>query len=213
MKLLYFPGSPGTPIETQELAKYLEPQHQVLSLINPSEPKALIAYSWGTIPALKFAQNPTNNVKAIILISPFIVPKKSILAYMTKMPILGDFLLNVFKKQAIEKFIQKTSSPEIPSNFYRSLSPQLSENNVLKQSLIEKANINNMEIEKLIRMNTLKTLLIFAFEDKISNYEKNSKRLVSDHTTVIKLPNYGHALHILHPQEISQYIKEYLDKI
>ena len=211
MRLIYFHGSPGVTEESEELKKVLAPDHQLVAEVVAIE--GVIGYSWGCIDALRFANKKQTSVKALVLVSPFLTPKKTLLSLINEIPISSDAFIRLLAKKAITKFIDKTSDPENPTNFYLSLSEKLADVKVLKKSIKEKAEITDQEIADLIKNNKIPTLVVNSESDIITDLLSISVKLSAENITIVQLTGYGHALPMQHPEELSKHISAFLNKI
>jgi olefin beta-lactone synthetase len=218
-----FHGSPGTPLDFDQIAALLPGRKfvKVRRLGYPellqgvaqqyiAESSILVGYSWGCVTALTLAAAATE-VAGIILVSPFLKPKKSpsgLLQFFLSKKIIADPLLRWKGKSAIETFLVSSSAPQAVPDSYGALAPVLSQPGILATSMLEKTEQATAGLDAALRKiaeRNIPVTVVFGDQDPPEGANVHVKRLAEalPKCRMVKVEQGGHALLWTHPQVIA----------
>lgn len=196
-------GSPGHPLDFSLFSEKIEAKitfntknDKTPSLVETIE----LGYSFGCLSAIKRANRNPENTKALILIAPYIFPRKEspLKLALINMPILGRALINKAMNKSIEEMLIKTASPQEVPEEYRECSKNYLDVDLLINSINEKQ-VSLDEVEKELsnlKKHNIKVYLIYGNEDLSIMPTQQIERLKSKiHLSdELKLDGMGHAL-------------------
>lgn len=211
-------GSPGHPDDFLHIKRHLKTDialctpHRLHQEVQVNGERVELGYSFGAVAALQTALK--NDVKKIILISPFIIPsekpsglKKCIL----RTPAIGALLLGLAGKKGIDKMLLESSYPaQVPETYTQdSLNYIIPKR--LRQSILEK-DIDEQSINELLAAHAAKGSKIYILrgrEDKTSEVSKQIKPIIEiTKAKEVIFDMAGHALLWTHPQELAEQIAQ-----
>lgn len=203
-------GSPGRPEDVKQLAP-LQNQFLIKSLNRTkkeqSQSQIQCGYSFGGVEALKQAMK--NGAQEVILISPYLFPKKSpSLATKTLLgaPLLGDKIVSLMGKKAIDELMEKSSAPAAIPASYKEDAAFYKNPKILKKAVLEK-DYNQEELKKQIRSSALKITAIIGEQDKEAHEQcEILKQLTS--IEIKTIPNAGHALPWTHQEKLCELMSD-----
>jgi pimeloyl-ACP methyl ester carboxylesterase len=234
--LLCYHGSPGTPADFDLLGRELAPRRliglvrrgyprdeedgaQVLDQGAFSDEAVFCGYSFGALACLRDAAARESGVAGVILISPYIFPKKMGLMKraLVGAPGLGKALLRKKGAQIVEELLLKSSHPrEVPAA-YRELAARLARPERLARSVQEREEPGLDAREALRRLARKKVplALLWGAQDQTSSEAEQVapvRELVPNGLFERRLDNAGHALLWTHPAELAAAIVEFLEQ-
>lgn len=203
-------GSPGRPEDVKQLAP-LQNQFLIKSLNRykkeQSQSQIQCGYSFGGVEALRQAMK--NGAQEVILISPYLFPKKSpSIATKTLLgaPLLGDKIVSLMGKKAIDELMEKSSAPAAIPASYREDALFYKNPKILKKAVLEK-DYNQEELKKQIRSSSLKITAIIGEQDKEAQEQcEILKQLTS--VEIKTIPNAGHALPWTHQEKLCELMSD-----
>lgn len=196
-------GSPGHPHDFSFLKDKLKAKvtFNTKNDITPSLTQTIeLGYSFGCLSAIKRANRNPENTKALILIAPYIFPRKesALKLALINMPIVGRALINKAMDKSIEDMLIKTASPQNIPQSYRDCSKNYLDVDLLINSINEKQ-VSLEEIEKELKnlnKHKIEIYLIYGDADQsimpTKQIERLKERIVL--TDELKLEGMGHAL-------------------
>lgn len=202
-------GSPGRPEDVKQLMP-LEKTFLIKSLNRykneQSQSDIQCGYSFGCVEALKQAIN--NGAEEVFLISPFVFPKKSpslIAKTLLKAPIIGNQVVGLMAKKAIDKLVQDSSSPaSIPSEYLND-AQYYKKPALLKKAVLEK-DYDQKQLKELLKKSKIKITAIIGDQDQSAKDQCDQlKQLCPLDIKVIK--QAGHALPWTHQQQLCELIQ------
>ena len=234
LPLLCYHGSPGTPADFAVLERELAPRRLLCPVrrgypVDEADgPEALLqgafteeavfcGYSFGGLACLRDAAARDAGVAAVILISPYLFPKKAGLMKraLVGAPGLGKVLLRKKGPQIVEELLQKSSHPRDVPPSYRELAPRLARPERLARSVQEREEPGLDGREALRRIVAKKTplALVWGAEDQTSSEAEQVApvRELIPGLFERRLDSAGHALLWTHPAELASAIGEFLD--
>jgi len=219
LQLFFHHGSPGVPEDFSVLEPHLQKfiLHFVNRNIKPANPNnqnIQIGYSFGSVEAIKQAAQNPSQVKAVVLISPYIFIEDSVSLLkkvILNVPFVGSSILKKAASGAINEMVKKSSLPLSPPANYLQASQAYLDPTKLKQSIFEKDYDNNElrnAISKL-KSENIPVYVIAGDKDESSKDQEQLKKLnilIKSQNKIIN--NAGHALLWTHTQEVVEFIKE-----
>ncbi|MBT3585777.1 MAG: AMP-binding protein [Halobacteriovoraceae bacterium] len=218
-------GSPGGPQDFQQLREFLEGYQlstpdrygdQNNNLTNESNFE--VGYSWGCAEALSEAVQNTDRTKGVILIAPFLFPKKKMSGLKKSvlgLPLVGKMILGKAADSAIDQMLNDSSSPSQVPSFYQQQKSYLANPERLKKALFEKENKENEIMANIKKLKALGTpVFIIRGDEDLSSDSTQSGRLkniLEVEEEIVK--NSGHALPYTHAKQVGELLKRYLDRL
>lgn len=216
-------GSPGTIHDFDLLSKQLPElewipfdRYQNKSRKQTRQYQVILGYSFGCMSALMDAAE--NNVNAVILIAPFLFPKKKmspIARIVLGSPVIGDMILQQMAPKAIDKMLEESSYPmDIPSS-YASIKRELVKPQILKPALFEK-NYNLKSFESaLSKLKEKKTRIIVVRGDRDQTSEGDVqisllKKYINFEDHILR--DAGHAIPWTHSIELANVLKAIINQ-
>jgi pimeloyl-ACP methyl ester carboxylesterase len=221
-RVRYFHSSPGNISEIQLLKTKLSADFQFIStprnittkILSEQPCEIFIAYSWGCSEALKFLLlvNQAQLPKKIYFVSPYLFspPISGLKKILLKCPFINRLIISIIKKQALQKFLEKSCYPKSIPNEMVSWCHQTIGSVELIQSVLEKdhepLSANLIPSSK----NIIDVVVIHGELDQTSDFQTQIAPLTSffPHVRFFKIPDAGHALIWTDPEKIIEQIIE-----
>lgn len=213
--IIFHHGSPGTPNDMKQLSplgnEYILKAHNRYEKSKTSVSKTDIpcGYSFGCKETIE--QAIKNGCSEVVLISPFLFPKKNP-SLLTKgilsLPLIGNTIITQMGKKAIDKLLTDSSAPQkIPDN-YKKDAESYRNASLLKKAVFEKS-YDKEEFLKLMKTHPLKITAIIGDHDKDALAQVQELQKVCP-VSVQTLKNAGHALLWTHQDEVITTMKKCL---
>ena len=173
----------------------------------------VIAYSWGCYLACRWLAISKLNISKIIFISPTLIaenPVSPLAVIITKIPILGNLILNRIAKTKSIEFIEKCFYPQIPSPQNQALLyNQLNSPVIWKGAINYKHQQQKIGIAGLKKFDDIKVIVVRGELDSSVNrlVQENALRTLSldwGKVRMHEIKNAGHALLWTHAKQIAQ---------
>jgi pimeloyl-ACP methyl ester carboxylesterase len=226
-EVVYHHGSPGHPSEgvifealpfkyraIDRLRQRNGVHHKDDQPLSPDT--ALIGYSWGARKALETALGSPHNIKALVLIAPYLSPKPTGLAtrFLLALPGLGDLLLQTKAKTIVGELLQKTSAPKSVPSTYLEYGKLISTKDRLRSAVLEKAPFD-LGLASRLRQLKIPVLVVFGEGDHTSTYETQVSPLLEalPYAKLVRVVDGGHALPFTHPEFVLKTVQTFLEDL
>lgn len=176
----------------------------------------VIAYSWGCYLACRWLAISKLNISKMIFISPTLIAENPVSPFaviITKIPILGNLILNRIAKTKSIEFIEKCFYPQIPSPQNQALLyNQLNSPVIWKGAINYKHQQQKIGIAGLKKFDDIKVIVVRGELDSSVNrlVQENALRTLSldgGKVRMHEIKNAGHALLWTHAKQIAQIIR------
>ncbi|MCG8313700.1 MAG: alpha/beta fold hydrolase [Pseudomonadales bacterium] len=200
------------PIEGASLTGLLQLLEAGIAQRSPTS-VVVIAYSWGSYLALKWAQTTSFNIERLVLINPTVEaenPISGLVKALVGAPIVGDVLLKKVAASKTPEFIEHSFAPQQPS-----ASVQAKMFSALNNPSIWKGAVRYKSIQQthpLVGEIKHKLTVFKGAADKAITWNiqwPKLKSLVADpeHISLHEIDNAGHALPWTHVEQLAAQIK------
>lgn len=182
----------------------------------PTRAITVIAYSWGCYLACHWFAQSKLNIARMIFISPVLVAENPVSKFaliITRLPMLGNIILNKIAKNKSPEFIEKCFQPNKPSpQDYATLYKQLNNPVLWKGAIHYKYQQQTIGINDLKKINDVEIVIIRGTQDASVNWtvQQNALRALItnwDHVGVHEIKNTGHALLWTEPDQLAHIIR------
>ena len=236
IKILCYHGSPGTCEDFIELGKeyddaqfvpvarkgYPPPPnvvHKEGEKLALAEPTVVLGYSWGCVAALRDVAQSPENVKALVLVAPFLgaEPVGAFKRFLMTNSFIGSLVIGMAANGIVSKLFEKSSRPKKPPQAYLALREKLARFDVLSRAGLEKtdAGMDAREACDKVKTNGIPVLLFWGKQDANDNSQEYAETVKNwlESARVVPIEDGGHALLWTHSKELAKSIKEFVEQI
>lgn len=222
--LVCFHGSPGVPEDFAALAEHLPgstlrcpPRGTLSPTATPIPENALLlGYSWGSLVCLREAAGQPQRVRGIVLISPYLLPKRRPGPRCCRLVAAGagTAALALVGRRIVRSLLTRTSHPQAVPPCYQQLADRLADPQVLRQALLEKVapGLTPDQALQLLAGARVPLALVWGAADYTMDPAAQLSPVYRCHPPVLerRLPEAGHGLLWTHPREVAETIASFL---